>query len=207
MRFLHALLLATWMPSAFAAPASDARPTPMVDGDCGEYAALGARTDTIAEGVVLYAYQDRDYVWLCYTLPAQSLGMLDLRVESDALSQPVNLHVSAQLGEWPADPPGHAPQDAASPLWWNHRGWTAQGVRFNGMEPGATPARPHFRRGGARELQLSRARFGAGEWRLVFDIHGVHQADGSDATLRFPSAGVYRIAPLPAARRARTDAR
>lgn len=200
MRLMSALLFAAASWFAFPALADNALPAPLVDGDCGEYAALGARTDTIADGVVLHAYQDRDYVWLCYTLPAESMGMLDLRVESAALPTPLNLHVSAQLGEWPAD--GQAPQDAASPQWWNHHGWTAHWIRFNGMDMSATPARPRFRRGGARELQLSRARFGPGEWRLVFHIHGVRQADGSDTSLRFPGQGAYRVPPFSATQRA-----
>ena len=198
MRLTRSLLLAAC--TAVAAPvfATQHQPAPLVDGDCGEYAALGARTDTIADGVLLHAYRDRDYVWLCYTLPADSFGSLDLRVESDALPQALNLHVSAQLGEWPADHPGQGPQTGDSPLWWNHHGWTAHWIRFNGMEPDATPPRPHFRRGGARELQLSRQRFGDGELRLVFAIQRVRQADGAYADLRYPEQGVYRV---PAAAR------
>lgn len=201
MRLVPAIVLLSC--TAFALPAlADAAhpPAPLLDGDCAEYAALGARTDTIADGVVLHAYQDRDYVWLCYTLPAESFGGLDLRVESDALPAALNLHVSAQLGEWPADRPEQAPQDGNSPLWWNHRGWTAHWIRFNGMDATATPPRPRFRLGGARELQLSRQRFGTGEWRLVFDIHRVRQADGGYADLRYPQAGAYRVPGVRATR-------
>lgn len=183
--------------ASFAMPsrAGDAPAPPLVDGDCGEYAALGARAQAIGEGVVLHVHQDRHAVWLCYTLPEGSFGGLDLRVESDALPEALNLHVSAQLGEWPADRPAQAPQTGDSPLWWNHRGWTAHWVRFNGMDAAATPPRPRFRLGGARELQLSRQRFGAGELRLVFDIQRVRRTDGSFADLRYPKDGDHRVPP------------
>lgn len=173
--------------------AGDAPPSPLVDGDCGEYQALGADGEAMGEGVVLHAWQDRHFVWLCYALPEGSFGGLDLRVESGTLPAALNLHVSAQLGEWPADRADLAPEGPGSARWWNHHGWTAHWVRFNGMDGDATPPRPRFRLGGARELQLDRRRFGDGELRLVFQLQRVRRADGTFVDLRFPAGGTYRI--------------
>lgn len=66
-------------------------------------------------------------------------------------------------------------------------------------DAGASPPRPRFRLGGARELQLMRQRFGPGEWRLVFELQRVRRADGRFADLRFPEQGTYRVPALPAA--------
>lgn len=195
MRTGFGWLVATGM--LVALPALAAAPTPMVDGDCGEYAALGAQRETIVDGVTLHVHQDRDHVWLCYTVPDGSFGLLDLRIESDALPEPVNVHVSAKLGEWPADRPELAPQGPDSPLWWNHRGWTAHWIAYDGVDRDAAPPRPRWRLGGAREVQLFRARFGAGEWRLAFDIQRIRGADGTDSNVRFPAGdALYRLQPL-----------
>jgi hypothetical protein len=145
--------------------------------------------------VTLYAYQDKDYVWLCYSVPDGSFGSLDLKIETAALAKPLNLHVSAQLGEWFADEA--PPADAESPRWWNHHGWTAYWVRFNGLDANEKPARARFRLGGARELQLSRNRFGAGEWWLVFDLNGVRSPHATQGHLRYPVDGTYRVPPVP----------
>lgn len=200
MRIVLAGLLATLGLSTTTPSLAGDAPPPLVDGDCGEYATLGARVEDMGEGVVLHAYRNRDATWFCYTLPEGSFGGLDLRVDSDALPEPLNLHVSAQLGEWPAERPGLAPEGPASARWWNHHGWTAHWVRFNGMDADATPPRPRFRTGGARELQLAHPRFGEGEWRLVFQLQRVRGADGSFVDLRFPEEGAYRLPALVEAR-------
>ena len=116
---LLSLLLA-----AFAVGAAERGGTPgypLLDGDCGEYAALAQAKHRVSDDVALYVFQDHDYVWFCYTLPANSFGMADLTVAAPALKKPLNLHVSAQLGEWPADEPDAAPASPDSPQWWNHR--------------------------------------------------------------------------------------
>lgn len=190
--FALIFLVGLWMHS-LAAAAALTPPPPMVDGDCNEYAALGAHQQVVDESVTLSVYQDRHYVWICYTLPAHSFGLLDMRVEGDALPKPVNLHVSAQLGEWPADEPDAVPQDPDSDTWWRTHGWVANWQWFHGVDTsGATPrARFVFARG--RELQLSRERFGDGPIHLVLDIARIRRADGSEYTLRIPGTGRYTV--------------
>lgn len=181
---------------AGAASASKAKGPayPLLDGDCGEYAVLAQARYEVSDAVTLYLFQDRDYVWLCYTLPENSFGMADLVVDAPALDAPLNLHVSAQLGEWPAGKPEAAPASADSAQWWNHRGWTGTTVRFNGAkaeldDAGKPGVDYNFRLSPARELQLSKQRFGRGQWRWHIDIRNVADGKGGQASLRFPKAG------------------
>jgi hypothetical protein len=107
--------------------------SPMLDGACSEYENLKAARVMIDTDLTMQVYQDTDYVWLCIALPPQSFGTIDLQISSQGLPAPLNLHVSAQLGEWRADVPGDAPQTAASDKWWNISKWTANPLQFNGM--------------------------------------------------------------------------
>ncbi len=162
---------------------------PLVDGDCGEYAALGAGAVAVAPGVDLYAYQDPHHVWLCFTVPRGGFGILDLRIEAPALAEALNLHVSAQLGEWPADRPEAAPANALDERWWKVEGWTANPLRFRGVDRTEEPAQAQFESAPARELQLAKARFGRGEWRLGFSILAVRPEDGAFGDVEFPAGG------------------
>lgn len=183
--------------AAFAAkPAEkpDGPGYPLLDGACDEYASLEHSEYRIADDVVLRLFQDRDYVWLCYTLPPDSFGMADVTVAAPGLDKPLNLHVSAQLGEWPAGDPDAAPASADSPKWWNHRGWSGTTVPFNGAsaaldETGKPKVDYNFRRTQGRELQLSKQRFGRGEWRWHIDIRNVADGKGGQRALRFPKTG------------------
>jgi hypothetical protein len=183
--------------AVFAAAAACAAPVvhagaapPLVDGDCGGYAGLGAQSFVVAPQVRLYVWQDAHYVWLCHDVPAGSFGAVDLRLAAPALAAPLVLHVSAQLGEWPADKPDHAPATPESPLWWNTRGWTANPVWINGMDRSGPTPRPRFRNAPAREIQLAKQRFGRGVWAFSLEIHGIA---GHDAALRFPARGEHRL--------------
>lgn len=172
---------------------SNAPAYPLLDGDCAEYAGLRAPVHEIAPGIRLHVFADAGYVWLCYTVPADSHGTLDLRVETPRLDEPLNLHVSAQLGEWRADHPEEAPQDANSDQWWKIRGWYSNALRLNGVRETDNGRRTHFVGSKARELQLSRARFGGGEWRLAFDIGMLRGADGEWTSIRWPRSGPFVV--------------
>lgn len=186
------LLLAA---SAAGAAEKDGKPGyPLLDGACDEYPALAQSKYRIADDVDLYLFQDRDYVWLCYTLPENSFGMTDLTVDAPGLAKALNLHVSAQLGEWPAEEPDAAPPSPDSPKWWNHRGWSGTTVPFNGAsasldETGKPKVDYNFRRTRTREMQLSKARFGRGEWRWRIEIRNVADGKGGQRSLRFPEKG------------------
>jgi hypothetical protein len=185
-------LVALWMPVSVQATDRALAP-PMVDGDCSEYAALGALRQVVDANVTLSVYQDRHYVWICYTLPPDTFGLLDMRVESGALAKPMNLHVSAQLGEWPADEPDAVPQMPDSDTWWRTRGWVANWQWFHGVDASGPTPKARFVYAHGRELQLSRARFGSDPIYVVLNIARIRRADGSEYSLRIPKSGRMTI--------------
>jgi len=178
-------LLALSLPLPVCAQSSNR--SPMVDGDCAEYSELLAEEEKLPFGVRLYFFQNREYVWLCYSLPNGSRGIMDLYIEAPGLPEPLNLHSSAQLGEWnPSDSSG-VPREPTSPLWWQVQGWWATTSRFNGYRGPASDRRARLLPSPAREAQFRKERFGRGEWRLRLEISGVATPSGKFETLVFPS--------------------
>lgn len=160
---------------------------PMLDGRCDDHA--GIAEATALGGVTAYLLQTRDHVWLCFALPAGSHGTADVRIESPGLTVPLNLHASAQLGEWAADDPEAAPKDGSSPIWGNADGWWANVVPFGGLITTPNGPRANYRTISGREMQLSKRRFGKGQWELVATISDVAGADGKQVSIRWPAAG------------------
>ena len=191
---MFSLLLAA--SAAVAAGKSGGPAYPLMDGACDEYPSLAHSKHHIADDIELFLFQDRDYVWLCYTLPENSFGWTDLIIDAPGLKQTLNLHVSAQLGEWPAYQSHAVPDSADSPRWWNNRGWSATTLPFNGAsasldETGKPKVDYNFRRTRAREMQLSKARFGRGEWRWRIGIHRVADGQGGERSYGFPKEGKH----------------
>lgn len=174
--------LALVLAAASASPAY-----PLLDGACAEYEALGATAVRVDADVELMSFQDADYVWLCFQLPAGSYGTLDMQIKAPGMEAPLNLHVSAQLGEWRADRPNEAPKDANSDKWWKVSGWWANTLRFNGGVESKNGLQPKFLTGEGRELQISKAKFGRGDWDIRFEINDVAKSDGSFRSARFPA--------------------
>lgn len=103
------------------------------------------------------------------------------------LPHPLNLHVSAQLGEWRADDPESAAKAPTDALWNESPGWgsnsnTKAWVKGKDGEMKEIWARPK-----AREMQLSKARFGRGEWKAHLKLSSVYNGDPRMATVLFPS--------------------
>jgi hypothetical protein len=170
-----------------------AQAPPLVDGSCSEYASLKATRHAVSKDVDLHIYQDRHFVWLCYTYPEGSFATADLKLTSPALTFPINLHVSAQLGEWPVGRTEFEPKSAESDLWWNATGWTANPVWVNGMDrSGATP-RYRFKNAKAREFQLSKQRFGRGTWSFSIEIRRINGPDGKPYDVTFPTTGTHTL--------------
>jgi len=151
--------------------------TPMVDGICEEYVELGVATTELEFGVVLYQFQNSDYVWFCYTKNEDSWGVLDLYIDAPALEEPLNLHVSAQLREYPAFSEGR-PNERDDPSW-EISGWWSNVGKFNGRIETEDGFRINFKRSPAREIQLSKNRFGRGEWQLHFRIDDIVTETGN----------------------------
>lgn len=161
----------------------------MVDGRCDEASYAENASVELGAEVTLYRYIDEHYVWLCYDYLDGSYGTLDLEVSTPTLGRAINLHVSAQLGEWWADEPESAPQTADSDQWWEISGWTSNVVWMNGMNDEADPPQINFKNAQARELQLSKARFGSGPWHLRFNIRALSLPDGGRTSIVYPPEG------------------
>lgn len=170
-----------------------AQAPPLVDGNCEEYARLKAAKLVVSKDVDLHIYQDRHYVWLCYTYPDGSFGIADLKITNRIFPNGINLHVSAQLGEWPIDKPELAPKNPESDLWWNHSGWTANTVWINGMDRSRERASFRYKNAKAREMQLSKQRFGRGTWKFSIEIRSIKGADGNNYDVTFPTTGQHEI--------------
>src|SRR5262249_6611727 len=125
----------------------------------------------------------------CYTYPAGSMGMLDLTLKTPRVPEPLVLHASVQLGEWPLNRPDLVPPNAESDLWWNVSGWTANTIAVNGLDTSGPKPRLKLKNAKARELQLSKQRFGRGDWQLMLKIYGIQGTDGAKSDLVFPADG------------------
>jgi hypothetical protein len=166
---------------------------PLLDGRCDEYQRVGAEVIAEDDTISVLLFQDADYVWLCYALPEESYGTLDLVVDSPGLADPINLHVSARLGEWRAGHRDEGTQESRSDRWWKIHGWWSNAARWNGMRETDEGPRPGFLKSEGRELQLSKARFGRGTWRLNFSIGAVRDADGEMKQIVLPPEENGRI--------------
>lgn len=184
------LVLAT---TAGTCVAADEPAPPLVDGRCSEYAALGAEPLALSPDVSLRVHQDRHFVWLCFEYPQGSFATLDMALATPSLVEPLNLHVSAQLGEWPIDNPELAPKNAESALWWNVDGWTANTLRVNGMDRSGDTPTLRFKHTPARELQLAKARFGRGTWALRMTLASVKMPDGRFVDVTFPHGDAHHV--------------
>ena len=165
---------------------ADAAGYPLLDEGCREYATLGADTVALPDHMTLNVFQDESYVWLCASLPPESYGAADIVIDAPGLDAPRNLHISAQLGEWPAEGEGGGPETAESDQWWRVSGWSAIPFRFNGYQGEGDERRAKFIPSEARELQLSKAHFGRGVWNLRLEFNLVRLPNGDLGTVTFP---------------------
>lgn len=167
----------------------------MLDGDCSDHAIPQTEIHVVDDETTLYVTQSRKYVWLCYSLVDSHGGVLDLRLESPNTNRPLNLHVSAQLGEWEADEGSAIPKSQDDPRWWRTPGWFATPLRFGGLGKGKKGSYPIFVDVPGREIQLSKERFGYGTWRLVFQMDRIYAAtDGKPANRTvYPAEGTMTI--------------
>ena len=164
---------------------------PLIDGSVADYQRLGIAPVSISEEVNFYQYQNEHYVWLAYDYPDGSYGTIDLKLVSPNLSDTLNLHVSGQIGEWWVEKGSPRPDRPESDLWWNHQGWYANEVWINGMDTTGGNARYKFKNGKAREIQLSKARFGKGVWNLQLNINAIRTNEGAFKSVRYPSDSTF----------------
>jgi hypothetical protein len=164
--------------SALTANGSDA--PLLLDARCDPVEYAGAARHELGAGVTLHARYDAHFLALCFTLPEGSFGSFDLYVRA-ADGRLHNLHVSAQVGE-------RVRAAGGWPDWrfGNQQGWYGPPVAFRGMATDATGQRRiDFAPAAGRELQISRARFGADPWRVRFEIRALGAAQ--NGVLVFPA--------------------
>lgn len=166
-------------------------PPPMIDGTIEDFERLGVKPIQLEENVRLFFYQDRHYVWIAYDYLEGSYATLDLRLVSEALPDTINLHLSGQLGEWMVTEGAPRPDSPQSDLWWNMKGWYANEVWPNGMDGTNEKPRYNFKLSKAREMQLSKERFGTGDWYLHFAMGSILKDDGSYTRVTFPGDGSF----------------
>ena len=175
---------------AAAVAASGVSPEPMLDGHCGDHRPA-AQAIGVAAGIDLFVRQTFDHVWICFTAPPGSFATVDVELQTPNLKTPLNLHASAQLGEWDARDEAAAPKTPTDGRWWKIEGWTGTTNRFR---PAGNGQRLEFFPAGARELQISKARFGRGDWLMKFRIAGLRDGETARGKLSWPKDGsAYRL--------------
>lgn len=170
---------ATVILGIIAQPSSD---PVLLDGRCEPAEYAKAETRDLDHGVVFHALHDEHFITLCASLPPDSLGTMDLYLQSPEGGPITNLHISAQVGD-------RTYREGENPdwTWGNHQGWYGPPVAFSGTlrrpdgSPGAT-----FANATGREIRLSKARFGKGPWKMRMELRAV--GPGKANTVRIPTA-------------------
>ncbi|GEM_PF-3481093 len=167
---------------------------PMVDGSKSEWELVDKEAIPISDDVTLFIFQNDSYVWIAYDFPKESFATLDMVIETEKVRTPLNLHVSAQLGEWPLGQEESIPKSPTSDLWWNNSGWTANNLWVNGIDT-LTYSTPELKikKSEIREIQLSKDRFGRGEWKIKLKINAIKTKNGNFTNLQFPEDETYHM--------------
>jgi|GEM_PF-6653156 len=144
----------------------------LVDGVCDEDAWDQTPHLNIGEGAALDWLQDENYLYMCLQMPKGSYGTFDLYYLDPADGQPVDLHVSAQVGE-------RKMQNGVWPeyIWWNNTAWTANNVEMqyrDGKLAGFVEPEGH-------ELQASMLKLANsnGEITLMLHVRALMKEDGT----------------------------
>jgi hypothetical protein len=152
----------------------------LLDNRCDPAEWKDANRFAIADGVQLALKQDAQYLYLCMRLPALSYGTTDVYLQPATGSAPWNLHASAQIGE-------KQRTDAGWPAEWtfgNQRDWYSPAVPFRGVREVKGGVSASFAPIEGREIQIGRARFGPGPWRLMFELRALGKRQDREA--RYP---------------------
>ena len=147
---------------------AEAATRPLLDGRCDDAAYQDTTAHALGDGVSLFAVSDAHSFTLCIALPQPGFAALDLVLEPE-VGRPVELHVSAQLGERTWTPTLARPW-TFGPV----SGWFSPVTPYIGME-GATP---RFRDVSAREIQFDRTRFHASSYGLRVSLSALGPSAG-----------------------------
>lgn len=154
--------------AATTAIVAEAAARPMLDGRCDDPAYQDATAHALGDGVGLFAVSDALSFTLCIALPQPGFAALDLVLEPE-VGGPVELHVSARLGERPWTPTVARP--------WTFEpvsGWFSPVTPYVAMEGAA----PRFRDVSAREIQFDRTQFDASSYGSRVSISALSPSAG-----------------------------
>jgi hypothetical protein len=140
----------------------------LLDGRCELPEYRGASRVDLGHGVEMLLIRSGWHLGLCVPLRPGSFGTTDLFLVTPRQAVPLNLHVSAQIGERRLEA-GRWPEWA----FWNHRMWAAPWVPFEGFDGEGAERRPRWGTGGAREMALDIRRFGEGRWLFRIEMRRV----------------------------------
>jgi hypothetical protein len=158
----------------------------LLDGRCELPEYRGAARVDLGHGVDMLLIRSGWHLGLCIPLRPGSFGTTDLFLVTPRQAVPLNLHVSAQIGERRLEA-GRWPEWA----FWNHRSWAAPWVPFEGFDGEGSERRPRWGTGGAREMALDIRRFGEGRWQFRIEMRRLmDEARGEIAELVHPVGSV-----------------
>ncbi len=146
--------------------------TPLMNDNCNEYTAMGAKIHSLKKDVRLFEFQNKDYVWFCLGMETKGMMILDMYIDAPALGEAQILHISARIGQWTDGKRDEGPQGVDR--WWHVDGWWANAAGYNGFKD-EERTKLNFYRSTGKEMQLSKNHFGRGEWNLNFKITGQHE--------------------------------
>ncbi len=184
---MNRLVIAFFGVLAAAAPAHAAIEPPfgapiLMDGKCDDSEWRDAMEAAVAPGHVLRVKRTERYVFMCITYPDDSFGTLEGYVTTARQTTPLNIHVSAKVGDrlwteegWPRFE------------WWAAEGWWSNAVRYNSFEDGEQ----RFLGAPAREIQFDLDHFGREDWRIMFDMYYGRRDDGTYDTVPLPVGSTF----------------
>jgi hypothetical protein len=176
------------IPFIFAAGQAQAEITPpigseiLLDGTCADDEWNDAKSIASNQGHTIRVKRSDRYLFMCITYPENSHGVFEGYLVSENQPKPLNIHVSAKVGdrEW---------QDDKWPEWewWAAQGWWSNAARYNSTEEGER----RFLRTPAREIQFDLDHFGRAGWRIMFDLYYGQNDDGSNRTVPLPAGAKF----------------
>ncbi len=150
----------------------------LLDGKCVDDEWSDAKTVASNQGHSIRIKRSDRYLFMCIIYPENASGTFEGYLVSEKQPIPLNIHVSAKIGdrEWQGD-------KWPKWDWWAAEGWWSTPSRYNSAQEGER----RFLRNPAREIQFDLDHFGRSGWKIMFDLYYGQNVDGT-----------YGLVPLPA---------
>lgn len=150
----------------------------LMDGRCETSEWADAALVSSTQGHTLRIKKSDRYLMMCITYPEDGRGTFEGYLVTDKQKTPLNIHVSAKVGDREWSPSGWPEFE-----WWAAEGWWSNPVRFNSAEEEET----RFLPSPAREVQFDLDHFGRDGWRIMFDVYYGRRDDGTYDTVALPA--------------------